>query len=319
MGLPGRDDSQIPGGLSRKIERNRAPLSLKFNDSLIFYGGFPDKERNGKVSRGYIVPVGGGEEKLRDRVILSRFVEICGGEGADIAIIPTASALPDAGRKYVSLFREIGARDVIPLPFESRSDCERKDWLDRLRQADGVFITGGNQLRLSTNLGGSSVGKVLRERNLEGQHIAGTSAGAAFLSEHMIAFGEEGPTPRSSMVTLAPGLGLTQRVVIDQHFRQRDRLGRLLAAVSYNPRVIGVGLDEDTAVVIDPDDDMEVIGSGAVTIVDPTQVEYSSMDSAKQDDPVSLIGVRLHVLIEGGRFNCRTLKASPGEEEAERD
>lgn len=270
------------------------------------------------MDRGYIVPVGGGEEKLRDRVILSRFVEICGGGSAEIAVIPTASSLPDGGRKYVKLFREIGAREVTSLPFESRSDCEKEEWLDQLREAKGVFITGGNQLRLATNLGGSSVGKILRERNLEGQHIAGTSAGAAFLSEHMIAFGEEGPTPRSSMVTLAPGLGLTQRIIIDQHFRERDRLGRLLAAISYNPRVIGLGLDEDTAVIIGPDDDMEVIGSGAVTVVDPTRVEYSSMDSAKQDDPVSLIGVRLHVLIDGGRFNCRTLQASPGEAESER-
>jgi cyanophycinase len=269
-------------------------------------------------SRGFIVPVGGDEEKLRDRVILSRFVEVCGGKRAHIVIIPTASSLPGAGKRYGSLFREIGVGKATSLPFESRADCEREDRLELLQQANGVFLTGGNQLRLSTNLGGSSVGRILRERNAEGQHIAGTSAGAAFLSEHMIAFGDEGPTPRSSMVTLAPGLGLTQRVIIDQHFRQRDRLGRLLAAISYNPRVIGIGLDEDTAVFIGPDDDMEVVGSGAVTIVDPTQVEYSSMDSAKRDDPVTLIGVRLHVLTDGGRFNCSTLEAKPAEVQPER-
>ena len=271
-----------------------------------------------KDSRGFIIPVGGDEEKLRDRVILSRFVDICSGERANIAVIPTASGLPDAGKRYVALFHDIGVHDAVTLPFESRSDCEREEWLDQLRQADGVFITGGNQLRLSTSLGGSLVGKILRERNAEGQHIAGTSAGAAFLSEHMIAFGDEGPTPRSSMVTPAPGLGWTRRVIIDQHFRQRDRLGRLLSAISYNPRVIGVGLDEDTAVIIGPDDNMEVIGSGAVTIVYPTRGEYSSMDSAKRDDPVSLIGVRLHILIDGGRFNCDTLEASPSEDVSER-
>ncbi len=261
--------------------------------------------------RGFIIPIGGGEKKLRDRVILDRFAGICGGEKSRIVIIPTASSLNDTGKKYESLFRELGVRRAISLSFDSRTDCEREDRLEVLHSADGVFLTGGNQLRLSTNLGGSSVGLLLRERNAAGLHVAGTSAGAAFLSEHMIAFGEEGPTPISSMVTLAPGLGLTRRVIIDQHFRQRDRLGRLLAAVAYNPRIIGIGLDEDTAAFIDPDDILTVHGSGGLTIVDPTQVEYSSMDSATQDDPVSLIGVRLHVLIDGGSYNLNTLEARP--------
>jgi cyanophycinase len=262
-------------------------------------------------NRGHIIPIGGGEEKLRDMVILSRFAEVCGGRDASIVIIPTASSLPDTGELYEDLFRDIGIRDVSALPFESRSDCEREDWLEKLRNADGVFLTGGNQLRLSTNLGGSSVGRTLRERNMEGQHVAGTSAGAAFLCEHMIAFGEEGPTPNSSMVTLAPGLGLIRRVIIDQHFKQRDRLGRLLSAVSYNPRTIGIGLDEDTAAFIGPDDVLSVIGSGGLTIIDPTGVEYSSMDSAEQDTPVSLIGVRLHILIDGGTFDLTSLEARP--------
>ncbi|MFQ6103895.1 MAG: cyanophycinase [Candidatus Glassbacteria bacterium] len=271
-----------------------------------------------KSKRGFIVPIGGGEEKLRTKLILSRFVEICGGRKARIVIIPTASSREDTGSRYESLFRETGVREAISLPFESRSDCEREDWLETLARADGVFLSGGNQLRLSTNIGGSPVGRILRERNALGQHVAGTSAGAAFLSEHMIAFGDEGPTPISSMVTLAPGLGLTRRVIIDQHFRQRDRLGRLLAAISYNPRTIGVGLDEDTAAFIDPDDVIKVTGSGGVTIVDPTHLEYSSMDSANQEDPVSLIGVRLHILTDGGTFNLNTLVAKPAESCAER-
>jgi cyanophycinase len=268
--------------------------------------------------RGYIVPIGGGEEKIRDRIILDRFVAVCGGRQAAIVVIPTASSLPDAGDRYVRLFKEIGVREATSLPFESRADCERSEWLEVLRAADGVFLTGGNQLRLSTNLGGSSVGAILRERNLAGQHVGGTSAGAAFLSEHMIAFGAEGPTPRSSMVTLAPGLGLTRRVIIDQHFRERDRLGRLLAAISYNPRTIGVGLDEDTAAFIDPDDGLTVVGSGAVTIVDPTHIEYSSMDSARQSDPVCLIGVRLHILPDGGTCDLRTIEAAPPDYGAQR-
>jgi len=142
-----------------------------------------------------------------------------------------------------------------------------------------------------------------------GFHIAGTSAGAAFVSEHMIAFGDEGPTPRGDMVTLAPGLGLTNRVIVDQHFRERGRLGRLITALAYNPFAVGIGLDEDTAALIAPDDTISVVGSGGITIVDPSEVEFSSMDSARRHDPVSVIGLRLHVLAEDGTFDLNTRQA----------
>jgi cyanophycinase len=122
----------------------------------------------------------------------------------------------------------------------------------------------------------------------------------------MIAFGNEGSTPHADMVTLAPGLGLTQSAIIDQHFRQRDRLGRLLTALAYNPRPIGVGLDEDTAAFIGPDDVLEVHGTGAITIVDPSELEYSSMDSARRSDAVCMINVRMHILVEGASYDIGT-------------
>lgn len=259
--------------------------------------------------RGWIVPIGGAEEKFRDPQILRAFVDRCGGSSARIAVIPTASRLAETGPRYVELFEELGVRRATSLPFESRQDCARDDWLDVLREADGVFMTGGNQLRLSTTLGGTPVGRMLRERNAEGLHVAGTSAGAAFIGEHMIAYGDEGSTPHADMVQLAPGLGLTGTVLVDQHFRQRDRLGRLLTALSFNPFAIGVGLDEDTAAFIAPDETIEVVGSGAITIVDPSELEHSSMDSAKRSQPVSLIGIRLHILIEGGTYNTQTREA----------
>jgi cyanophycinase len=127
----------------------------------------------------------------------------------------------------------------------------------------------------------------------------------------MIAYGDQGPTPRSDMVTLATGLGLSRRMIIDQHFRQRDRLGRLLSAISYNPRLIGMGVDEDTAAFIDPDRVFEVIGSGAVTVVDGSDVEHLSMDSVREDSPVSVIGLRVHVLVEGGTFDLESRQARP--------
>jgi cyanophycinase len=262
--------------------------------------------------RGYIIPIGGAEDKINDPAILRRFVKLCGGRQARIVIIPTASLASDTGERYEAIFRDLGARHADALALESRSDCDSPDAMHTLEKATGVFLTGGNQLRLATHLGGTPIAKALRILNARGVHVAGTSAGAAFLSEHMIAFGEEGASPRAGSVTLAPGLGLTNRVVIDQHFRQRDRLGRLLTALAYNPFAVGLGLDEDTAAFIGPDETIEITGSGAVTVVDPSGIEFSSMDKANRDDPVCLIGVKLHLLIQGATFQLHSRVASAG-------
>jgi cyanophycinase len=261
--------------------------------------------------RGYIIPIGGGEEKLRDPQILERFVNLCGGKTARIAIIPTASELEDTGRNYEKLFRKLGIRHAEVLAYSSREDCNDPDKLDYIDKADGIFMTGGNQLRLSTTLGGTPVAQLLRRRNAAGMHIAGTSAGAAFMPEHMIAGGSEGSTPSPDKVTLAPGLGLTNEFIIDQHFRQRDRLGRLLTALAYNPFAIGLGLDEDTAAFILPGISLEVVGSGGITVIDPTDISHSSMDSAHQHSPVSVIDLRLHILISGGRVDLATRRVTP--------
>jgi cyanophycinase len=259
--------------------------------------------------RGYIIPVGGAEEKIGDVTILRRFASLCGPQGR-IAIIPTASELTDTGARYEALFLELGAAAARFLPIHARADAELPELLAILEEADGIFLTGGNQLRLSTMIGGTSMAKALRRRNSEGAHVAGTSAGAAFLCEHMIAFGKEGSLPRAKIVTLAPGLGLTNRVLIDQHFRQRDRLGRLLTALAYNPFAIGIGLDENTAGFIGPDETLEVVGGGALTIVDPSELEFSSMARVRKNDPICLIGLRLHILDQGSTFNLNTREAA---------
>ena len=259
--------------------------------------------------RGYIVPIGGAEEKFDNPEILDRFIDICGGKDARIAIIPTASELEDTGRNYEKLFRRIGIKHARVLQLETREDCHDNDAIDYIGKSDGVFMTGGNQLRLSTTLGGTPVAQAIRRGNAAGLHVAGTSAGAAFMPEHMIAGGDEGSTPSPVMVTMAPGLGLTNNFVIDQHFRQRDRLGRLLTALAYNPFAVGIGLDEDTAAFIRPGDDLEVVGSGGITIIDPRDLSYSSMDRARRGDPVSLIDVKLHILISGGRFEIESRQA----------
>ncbi len=261
--------------------------------------------------RGFIIPIGGAEDKISDRIILRRFIEICGGPHARIAIIPTASELPTTGKKYEQVFERLGVGWARELPYKTRGDTERTDWLESLHEATGVFVTGGNQLRLSTILGGTEVATVLRRRNARGMHIAGTSAGAAFVSEHMIAGGKAGSTPRAGEVVLAPGLGLTNRIIVDQHFRERDRLGRLMAAIAYNPFMVGMGLDENTAGFIGPDNRMEIIGFGGITIIDVSQLEYSGMATAREGSPVNLVGVRLHVLSHGAMYDLETRIATP--------
>jgi cyanophycinase len=264
------------------------------------------------ASRGWIIPIGGAENKENDRHILERFVRCAGGRDADIVVIPTASRLHETGPRYEKLFRDLGAARVDVMDFDTRRDCQEPGRLQRLEQATGIFFTGGNQLRLTTLLGGTPVAKLVRTRNAGGVTVGGTSAGASILSEHMIAFGDEGSSVISGSVRLAPGLGLTNRFIIDQHFRQRDRLGRLLTALAYNPFAVGIGLDEDTAAFIGPDETVEVEGSGGVTIVDASDVSYSSMDSVVEGQPVCMLGLRLHVLVAGATFNLHTRVASAG-------
>jgi cyanophycinase len=272
----------------------------------------PSKVPEG-ATRGWIIPIGGAENKENDRHILERFVQVSGGKDADIVVIPTASRLHETGPRYVQLFDEIGTARVTSMDFDTRRDCHEPGRLRRLAEASGIFFTGGNQLRLSTLLGGTPVAKLIRSANAAGVTVGGTSAGASILSEHMIAFGDEGSSVISGSVRLAPGLGLTNRFIIDQHFRQRDRLGRLLTALAYNPFAIGIGLDEDTAAFIGPDETVEVEGTGGVTIVDASDVSFSSMDTASEGQPVCMLGLRLHILVAGATFNLHSRIAAAGD------
>jgi len=251
----------------------------------------PSKIPEGEA-RGWIVPIGGAENKEHDRHILERFVRVSGGSSADIVVIPTASRMHETGPHYERLFKELGAAQVTVMDFDTRRDCQEAGRLQRIEQASGIFFTGGNQLRLTTLLGGTPVAKLIRVRNAHGVTVGGTSAGGS--------------------VRLAPGLGLTNRFIIDQHFRQRDRLGRLITALAYNPFAIGIGLDEDTAAFIGPDETIEVEGSGGVTVVDASDVSYSSIGEVGEGQPVCMLGLRLHILVAGATFNLHTRLAAAG-------
>jgi cyanophycinase len=271
----------------------------------------PSKVPDGQT-RGWIIPIGGAENKENDPRILERFVRVSGGDEADIVIIPTASRMHETGTRYEQIFKTLGATRVTVMDFDTRRDCHERGRLQRIEEASGIFFTGGNQLRLTTLLGGTPVAKLIRLRNAQGVTVGGTSAGASILSEHMIAAGDEGSAMVAGSVRLAPGLGLTNRFIIDQHFRQRDRLGRLLTALAYNPFAIGIGLDEDTAAFIAPDERLEVEGSGGVTIVDPAEVNFSSIDAVQDGQPVCMLGLKVHLLVAGATFDLDTRVAGAG-------
>jgi len=261
--------------------------------------------------RGFIIPIGGGEDRVKEMQIHRKFIQLAGGADAYIVVIPTASMLETTGQDYNRIFLGLGAGKVEFMPIARRADCDNPEFARMLDDATGIFITGGNQLRLSAILGGTPLVEKIMRRNVEGIPVAGTSAGASIMSEHMVAGGQGSESPAEGSVTLAPGIGLTNAVIIDQHFTERNRLGRLLTAASFNPALIGLGIDEDTAAFIGPDNVLEVIGSGTVTLVDASKMTHSSMWDAKPGESLSLLGLRLDVLGEGCRYDLKARIAYP--------
>jgi cyanophycinase len=257
------------------------------------------------MTHGTVIVIGGAEDKVRDRLILGRFVALAGGRDARIAVISTASSMgPEAGERYRSIFTELGAAAVIPLHAVTRTQANDEHIARQVRDATGVFMTGGNQLRLSSMIGGTRLADAIMTRFQAGSVVAGTSAGASAVSSHMIAFGASGATPKHRMAQIAAGLGLLPGVIVDQHFQQRNRLGRLLSLIAQNPSLLGLGVDEDTAGVVGPDSVMEVIGRGSVTVVDGSASETDAWE-IRGHRPLMISGVVLHSLPAGYRFDLR--------------
>ena len=274
------------------------------------------------MTDGTVIIIGGAEDKIRDRIILNRFVALAGGDDAVVAVISTASSLgTEAGERYRQVFGDLGVKTVHPLHAMTRAQANDESFARAVRDATGIFLTGGNQLRLSSTIGGTRLAEAILDRFRHGAVVAGTSAGASAMSTHMIAFGASGATPKQRMAALAAGLGVLPGVIIDQHFQQRNRLGRLLSLIAQNPSLLGLGVDEDTAGVVGPDHVLEVIGRGSITVVDGAAAETDAWD-VRGHRPVMISGVVLHSLPAGYRFDLRrrhrvvgpNLKALPGGE-----
>jgi cyanophycinase len=253
---------------------------------------------------GSILAVGGAEDKVDRRDILERFVHEAGGARARIAILPTASEIPvERAAFYREVFAGLGVTDSVHVPIATREDAEADDHARAIDASTAVFLTGGDQTRLVEALAGTKAFTAIRGRLRAGGVLAGTSAGASAFSSTMIVGGPTGLQPRPGGVRLAPGLGVITRLIIDQHFSQRDRLGRLLTAVALEPERLGVGIDEDTAIVYYGDGQLEVIGSGQVFVVDAKKASIRGLKEDAPAEPVTLGGVTLHVLTRGDRFD----------------
>ena len=258
--------------------------------------------------------IGGAEDKLHKRSILRQFVAASGGADARIALVPTASSIgAEVSGVYDALFRSLGAAEVVSVAPESREEAGDPALVEQVARSTGVFMTGGNQLKLSAIVSGTPVGDAIVAAHHRGAVVAGTSAGASIQSSHMVAFGGPGSTPKQRMTQVAAGLGLLDGTVIDQHFDQRNRYGRLLMIVSHSPQLLGLGVDEDTAAVVTDEDGtrvMRVLGKGSVTVLDPARMTTNAYE-AKRSSPLLTSGVVLHVLPEGSVFDLDARELVP--------
>jgi len=253
---------------------------------------------------GTLIVIGGHEDKDGDREILKEVAKRVGG--GKLVIATVASHEPKGYfESYQNAFAAIGITDLIELYVNERDETLSANTQAILEGAAGIFFTGGDQLRIASQIGDTPVEQAVRQLYARGGLVAGTSAGASVMSETMLVRGTSAESYRIGDLHMAPGLGLIRDVIIDQHFAERGRIGRLLGAVAHNPRVLGIGIDEDTAIVIE-DDRFEVVGRGAVYIVDGTGVSHSNIAEGGREEALSMFGVRLHVLASGNGYSLAT-------------
>ncbi|HEY9741671.1 MAG TPA: cyanophycinase [Coleofasciculaceae cyanobacterium] len=256
-------------------------------------------------SSGQLVIIGGAEDKEGDCTILREFVRRAGGVSARIVVMTVATELPrEVGENYIRVFERLGVEDVRIVDTVEREDASSATYLEAIEKATGVFFTGGNQARITSILKDTEIDRLLHKRLSEGIVIGGTSAGAAMMPDVMIVEGDSETNPRLEIVEMEPGMAFLPGVVIDQHFLQRGRIGRLLSAVSQQPVVLGFGIDENTAIVVN-NNQFEVIGEGVVTVVDVSEITHTNLGQILKDEDLAICGAKLHILPHGYRFDLK--------------
>lgn len=260
-----------------------------------------------KSSRQLVI-IGGAEDKEGDCQILREFVRRSGGTKARIVIMTAATELPrEVGENYIRVFEHLGAEEVRIVDTETREDASSSTALEAVKKATGIFFTGGDQARITSVIKDTELDAAIHKRFSEGVVIGGTSAGAAVMPDVMIVEGDSETNPRIEIVHMGPGLAFLPGVVIDQHFSQRGRLGRLLSALAQQPAVLGFGIDENTAMLV-TDNQIEVIGEGSITVVDESELIYSNVEEILKDESLAICGAILHILPHGYKFDLKTRK-----------
>jgi cyanophycinase len=260
---------------------------------------------NAKSTRGALVIIGGAEDRQGECTVLREFVRAAGGVNANIAVMTAATTMPkEVGEDYIHVFERLGAKTVQVVHTEHRDDSEREVSIRTIEQSTGIFFTGGDQSRIVDFIRGTSLDKAIHQRYEAGAVIGGTSAGAAMMPDEMIVGGASVSNPSVNAVSMGPGMGFLPGIVIDQHFAQRGRLGRLLAALVLQPAVLGLGIDEDTGIIVNGDE-FQVIGQGSVTVVDESTATHNNLDGLLKDEAIALCDVKLHILPHGYRFNLK--------------
>lgn len=260
-----------------------------------------------------LIIIGGAEDKERDRVILKYVASKINGD-EELLIATVASEKPEELiESYREIFRELAVNNIKELTINERSECWDEEKLSFVSSAKVIFFTGGDQLRITSLLGGTPIYQSLINAFSKGTIFVGTSAGASVMSDVMIVAGDDEESPRKCTIEMARGLGLVNGLVIDQHFSQRGRIGRLLVAVAQNPQSLGIGIDEDTAIVINKKNNIKVIGSSSVYIVDGRNINYSNVSQKSPKEQISMFNVLLHILTPGKLYSLD--KKKPFEEE----
>lgn len=268
--------------------------------------------------KGDLIIIGGAEDKEGDKDILKKVCNSINKEEDIILIATIATEYPkEALEKYTKIFEGLGVKNIKGLNITEREDSLNEKNIELIKEASLIFFTGGDQLRITSLVGGTSIYDALKSASENGCIIVGTSAGASVMSDTMVVNGEDDESPRKCTLKMAPGLGFVEGVMIDQHFAQRGRVGRLLTGIAQNPEVLGVGIDEDTALVVRDNGEAQVIGNGAVYFLDARNITYSNVSEQNYDEVLSMFNVNLHVLKEGDKFNL--LRKMPFEEEKSKD
>lgn len=257
-------------------------------------------------TRGQLMIIGGAEDKTGECKILREFLRCAGGLKARIVVMTAATELSrEVAQNYIKVFEQLGVAYVRIVDTVCREDASSSSALLAIENATGVFFTGGNQASIASIIKDTEIDAAIHKRFSEGMVVAGTSAGAAVMPDMMIVEGESETNPRVNVVEMQPGMGFLPGVVVDQHFAQRGRLGRLISALVIQSAVLGLGIDENTAVLVDGKE-FEVIGEGAVTVIDVAEITHSNLEQLLKDEAMAICGAKLHILPQGYRFDLET-------------